>query len=87
MAEGTAIDDLMNPDRVLIGGEESAEGQEAVQALCWVYNHWIPSDKIITMNTWSSELSKLVSTLTLGNVVPNKTRFRIYIYTYGKAHL
>lgn len=53
--------DLLNPDRVLIGGEQSTEGLEAIQALCWVYGHWVPKDKIITMNTWSSELSKLVS--------------------------
>ncbi|KAL8559568.1 hypothetical protein ACOMHN_018731 [Nucella lapillus] len=59
LAEGTAVADLLNPDRVLIGGEQTAEGQEAVSALGWVYQHWVPRDKIITMNTWSSELSKL----------------------------
>ncbi len=64
LAEGTAVQDLLNPDRVLIGGEQSLEGQEAIKALCSIYNHWIPSEKIITMNTWSSELSKLVRTFT-----------------------
>ena len=59
LAEGTAIADLLNPDRVLIGGEESTEGKEAISALAEVYSHWVPSDRIITMNTWSSELSKL----------------------------
>ncbi|KAK3738214.1 hypothetical protein RRG08_039625 [Elysia crispata] len=61
LAEGTAINDLMKPDRVLIGGEQTPEGQEAVRALCWIYEHWVPSKNIITMNTWSSELSKLAA--------------------------
>lgn len=60
LAEGTAIKDLLCPDRVLIGGEQSVEGHEAVVALSWVYQNWVPKEKIITMNTWSSELSKLV---------------------------
>lgn len=61
MAEGTAINDLINADRVLIGGEDSAEGQAAIEKLSKVYEHWLPRKNIITMNTWSSELSKLVS--------------------------
>ena len=61
LAEGTAIADLLKPDRVLIGGEESTEGKEAISALADVYRHWVPSDRIITMNTWSSELSKLAA--------------------------
>lgn len=61
LAEGTAVADLFNPDRVLIGGETSPEGQDAVNALCWMYEHWVPREKIITMNTWSSELSKLAA--------------------------
>lgn len=61
LAEGTAIKDLKNPDRVLIGGDETPEGQKAVRALCAVYEHWVPKEKILTTNTWSSELSKLVS--------------------------
>lgn len=60
LAEGTAVNDLTNPDRVLIGGESSEEGKKAISALSWVYQHWVPADKIIHMNTWSSELSKLV---------------------------
>lgn len=60
LAEGTAVNDLKNPDRVLIGGEESEEGKKAISALSWVYRHWVSADKIIEMNTWSSELSKLV---------------------------
>lgn len=62
LAEGTAIKDLKNPDRVLIGGDETPEGQSAIRALCAVYENWVPKNKIITTNTWSSELSKLVRT-------------------------
>lgn len=62
LAEGSAVADLLHPDRILIGGEQTPEGQAAIQELCSVYKHWIPEDRIITMNTWSSELSKLVST-------------------------
>ncbi|KAK4019778.1 hypothetical protein OUZ56_001785 [Daphnia magna] len=52
LAEGTAVNDLKNPDRVLIGGEESEEGKKAISALSWVYRHWVSADKIIEMNTW-----------------------------------
>lgn len=61
LAEGSAINDLLNADRVLIGGEQTQEGKQAIRELCRVYEHWIPSNKIITMNTWSSELSKLAA--------------------------
>lgn len=61
LAEGTAIENLMKPDRVLIGGEETEDGKRAVEALCWVYEHWVPKEKILTTNTWSSELSKLAA--------------------------
>ncbi|KAH0539551.1 UDP-glucose 6-dehydrogenase [Cotesia glomerata] len=61
LAEGTAIDNLMNPDRVLIGGEDSPQGREAVEKLCKIYENWIKRDKIFTTNTWSSELSKLAA--------------------------
>nr|CAD7413931.1 unnamed protein product [Timema poppensis] len=61
LAEGTAIDDLLNADRVLIGGEDTPEGQAAIEELSWVYGHWINRRNIITMNTWSSELSKLAA--------------------------
>jgi len=60
LAEGTAVKDLKDPDRVLIGGDETPEGQRAISALCAVYEHWVPKSRIITTNTWSSELSKLV---------------------------
>ena len=61
LAEGTAVSDLLTPDRVLIGGENSPAGRQAIEALSWVYAHWIPADKIVTTNTWSSELSKLAA--------------------------
>uniref|UniRef100_A0A8C6LET4 UDP-glucose 6-dehydrogenase n=1 Tax=Nothobranchius furzeri TaxID=105023 RepID=A0A8C6LET4_NOTFU len=61
LAEGTAVRDLKEPDRVLIGGDETAEGQRAIRALSAVYEHWVPKTRIITTNTWSSELSKLAA--------------------------
>lgn len=61
LAEGTAVTDLLNPDRVLIGGDTSAEGVEAVSALVDVYSNWVSKDKILTTNLWSSELSKLTA--------------------------
>ncbi|WP_392388783.1 UDP-glucose 6-dehydrogenase [Flavobacterium piscinae] len=61
LAEGTAVEDLFHPDRVLIGGETNAEGEQAIQALVEVYANWVPKDKILTTNVWSSELSKLVA--------------------------
>ncbi len=61
MAEGTAIRDMQEPDRVLIGGRETLSGQKAVQALVDVYAQWVPRDQIITANLWSSELSKLAA--------------------------
>ncbi len=61
LAEGTAVEDLLNPDRVLIGGDETPEGQDAIQALASIYSNWVPKDKILTTNVWSSELSKLTA--------------------------
>ena len=61
LAEGTAIQDLMNPDRVLIGGEESDTGREAIEALASVYGAWVPQERILRTNVWSSELSKLTA--------------------------
>jgi UDPglucose 6-dehydrogenase len=61
LAEGTAIQDLFKSDRVLIGGDQTESGQKAVAALVNIYANWIPKDKILTTNVWSSELSKLAS--------------------------
>jgi UDPglucose 6-dehydrogenase len=61
LAEGTAIQDLFKSDRVLIGGDETESGQKAVQALVDIYANWIPKEKILSTNVWSSELAKLAS--------------------------
>jgi UDPglucose 6-dehydrogenase len=61
LAEGTAVEDLDSPDRVLIGGDSTPEGKIAVQALVDVYANWIPKERILTTNVWSSELSKLTA--------------------------
>eukprot|EP00741_Cyanophora_paradoxa_P015093 tig00020848_g14564.t1 len=61
LAEGTAMANLFKPDRVLIGGNKTPSGQAAVNALAWVYAHWVPRERIITTNLWSSELSKLAA--------------------------
>ena len=57
LAEGTAVKDLENPDRVLIGGEDS----KAIEILKKIYKKWIPEEKILLTNIWSSELSKLIA--------------------------
>ncbi|MGB7345807.1 MAG: nucleotide sugar dehydrogenase [Pirellulaceae bacterium] len=57
LAEGTAIDDLVLPDRVLIGGEND----DAINSLVEVYANWVPRDRLLTTNIWSSELSKLTA--------------------------
>ena len=61
LAEGTAIRDLENPDRVLIGGELTPKGKEAVERIAEIYANWVPQDRIIKTNLWSSELSKLTA--------------------------
>lgn len=61
LAEGTAVEDLLAPDRVLIGGDATVEGQKAIAELVAIYANWVPKDKILTTNVWSSELSKLTA--------------------------
>jgi UDPglucose 6-dehydrogenase len=62
LAEGTAVADLLSPDRVLIGGDiDTIKGKEAVDALVNVYANWVSTDNILTTNVWSSELSKLTA--------------------------
>ena len=61
LAEGTAVEDLLSPDRILIGGDTSIEGQKAIQSLVEVYSNWVAPEKILTTNVWSSELSKLTA--------------------------
>jgi len=60
LAEGTAVDDLLNPDRVLIGGDVNG-GDEAIDSLVEIYANWVPKERILTTNLWSSELSKLTA--------------------------
>ncbi|MGA0154703.1 MAG: nucleotide sugar dehydrogenase [Flavobacteriaceae bacterium] len=61
LAEGTAIEDLLNADRVLIGGDNTPSGQAAKDALSTIYEQWLPKERILQTNVWSSELSKLVA--------------------------
>ncbi len=61
LAEGTAVEDLNSPDRVLIGGDNTPDGQVAMQKLVDVYANWVSRDRILTTNVWSSELSKLTA--------------------------
>ena len=61
LAEGTAVEDLLSPDRVLIGGGTDEAGQNAIQSLVDIYANWVPKERILTTNVWSSELSKLTA--------------------------
>src|SRR5690606_27417598 len=62
LAEGTTLEDLKHPDRVLIGGDiDTPEGKEAMEALVSIYANWVPKENILTTNVWSSELSKLTA--------------------------
>lgn len=61
LAEGTAVQDLLHADRVLIGGDETPSGQKAKDTLSAIYEHWLPKERILQTNVWSSELSKLVA--------------------------
>ena len=61
LAEGSAVGDLELPDRVLIGSRETPEGFKARETLVEIYAHWVPRERILTSNIWSSELSKLVA--------------------------
>ena len=65
LAEGSAIKDLENPDRVLIGGDEI----DAINQIANIYNQWVPEQKIIKTNLWSSELSKLAANAFLAQKV------------------
>lgn len=61
LAEGTAVNDLINPDRVLIGSYETETGRKARQELVELYLNWVPREKIVMSNVWSSELTKLTA--------------------------
>ena len=61
LAEGSAIKDLLDPDRVLIGSHLTDDGLKAASIIAGIYKHWVANEKIITTNLWSSELSKLIA--------------------------
>merc|ERR550525_418212 len=69
LAEGTAMKDLSAPDRVLIGGSTTAEGLAAAGVLADIYANWVPRERILTTNLWSSELSMLVANAMLAQRV------------------
>jgi UDPglucose 6-dehydrogenase len=69
LAEGTAVADLEKPDRVLIGGDDTPSGQAALEKLVGLYARWVPRERILTTNVWSSELSKLFSNAMLAQRV------------------
>jgi UDPglucose 6-dehydrogenase len=75
LAEGTAIKDLTNPDRVLIGGKETAAGAAAIAALASVYAHWVPKERILCTNLWSAELSKLAANAMLAQRISSINAF------------
>ena len=69
LAEGTAVRDMEFPDRVLIGSRDTEEGRQARDVLVELYANWVPREKIVTSNIWSSELSKLAANLFLAQRV------------------
>lgn len=75
LAEGTAIQDLFKSDRVLIGGDSSETGKKATKTLADIYSKWIPREKILTTNVWSSELTKLASNAMLAQRISSINSF------------
>jgi UDPglucose 6-dehydrogenase len=61
LAEGSAIQNLTAPDRVLIGSAATPSGHRAAQTLASLYSAWVPRARILETNAWSSELAKLVA--------------------------
>ncbi len=61
LAEGTAIRDLLEPDRVLIGGPQDEDGLAAIEECAAIYASWVPRERILTTNVWSAELTKLAA--------------------------
>lgn len=75
LAEGTAVDDLMKPNRVLIGGESDESGKRALATVVEVYSQWVPRERILTTSTWSSELSKLAANAFLAQRISSINAF------------
>ncbi len=61
LAEGSAVNDLLNPDRILVGSDETERGIAARKIISSIYARWVPRDRILQTNVWSSELSKLAA--------------------------
>jgi len=80
LAEGTAMSDLENPDRVLIGGESA----EAIETLVNVYARWVSREKILTTNLWSSELSKLAANAFLAQRISSINAISAIVQTRGQ---
>ena len=78
LAEGTAIKDLEYPDRILIGSRETPSGIRARDELIKIYSNWVPKDRIITSNIWSSELSKLVANAFLAQRISSINSFTAF---------
>jgi UDPglucose 6-dehydrogenase len=78
LAEGTAIRDLEYPDRVLIGSRETQSCAKARDELIEIYSNWVPKDRIITSNIWSSELSKLVANAFLAQKISSINSFTAF---------
>lgn len=83
LAEGTAMTDLENPDRVLIGGHQTPRGKAAIKALAEVYAAWVPKEKILTTNLWSSELSKLAANAMLAQRISSVNSLSALCETTG----
>lgn len=75
LAEGSAVNDLLYPDRVLIGGPQDKAGKAAIKALVEIYAAWVPRKKIITTNIWSSEMSKLAANAMLAQRISSMNAF------------
>jgi UDPglucose 6-dehydrogenase len=75
LAEGSAVNDLLNPDRVLIGGPQDARGQAAIEALAEIYATWVPRERILATNVWSSEMSKLAANAMLAQRISSMNAF------------
>lgn len=75
LAEGSAVEDLLHPDRVLIGGPATPAGQAAVAALVEIYAAWVPRARILTTDVWSSELSKLAANAMLAQRISSMNAF------------
>ena len=75
LAEGTAINDLLDPDRVLIGSRETPSGLKARQEIVDIYSNWVPRERILTSNVWSAELSKLAANAFLAQRISSINSF------------